>query len=117
MGSEYIYWYDGTIDEFIEAAQALGMEYDYQKTIDGYDFNSYQLSVISYQSRVMCLSLVKHHTKKVVGVGGGFNSYQLSVISYQSRVMCLSLVKHHTKKVVGVGGGFNSYQLSVISQE
>jgi hypothetical protein len=41
IGSEYVSWHDGTLEEFIEAAQALDMEYDYQKTIDGYDFKAW----------------------------------------------------------------------------
>ncbi|NWF61738.1 MAG: hypothetical protein HXY43_21395 [Fischerella sp.] len=32
-------WCDGTLEEFIEAAHALDLEYDYQKNRDGgYDF-------------------------------------------------------------------------------
>ncbi|MCC5668179.1 hypothetical protein LC653_31040 [Nostoc sp. CHAB 5784] len=41
IGSEYVIWHDGTLEQFIEAAQALDMEYDYQKTIDGYDFKAW----------------------------------------------------------------------------
>ena len=41
IGSEYISWHDGTLEQFIEAAEALDMEYDYQKTEDGYDFKAW----------------------------------------------------------------------------
>ncbi|AUB35985.1 hypothetical protein COO91_01878 [Nostoc flagelliforme CCNUN1] len=34
-------WHDGTLEQFIEAAEALDMEYDYQKTVDGYDFKAW----------------------------------------------------------------------------
>ncbi|WP_193200914.1 hypothetical protein [Nostoc sp. MG11] len=43
IGSEYISYCEGTLEEFIEAAQALDMEYDYQKTEDGYDFMAWHL--------------------------------------------------------------------------
>lgn len=41
LGSEYISYCDGTLEEFVEAAQALDMEYDYQQTQDGYDFQAW----------------------------------------------------------------------------
>lgn len=41
IGSEYISYCDGTLEQFIEAAEALDMEYDYQKTEDGYDFKAW----------------------------------------------------------------------------
>jgi hypothetical protein len=41
IGSEYVSCCDSTLEEFIEAAQALDMEYDYQKTEDGYDFKAW----------------------------------------------------------------------------
>lgn len=41
IGSEYISYCESTLEEFVEAAQALDMEYDYQKTIDGYDFKAW----------------------------------------------------------------------------
>lgn len=43
VGDEYVSCHDGTLEDFIEAAQALDMEYDYQKTIDGYDFVAWHL--------------------------------------------------------------------------
>jgi hypothetical protein len=43
IGSEYVTWYDGKLEDFIEAAQALDMEYDYQETEDGYDFMAWHL--------------------------------------------------------------------------
>jgi hypothetical protein len=43
MAYDEIYSCDGTLEEFIEAAQALDMEYDYQKTIDGYDFMAWHI--------------------------------------------------------------------------
>ncbi len=43
LGSEYISYSDSTLEEFIEAAEALDMDYDYQKTEDGYDFQSWHL--------------------------------------------------------------------------
>ena len=33
-----IYFCDGELDEFIEAAKSLGFDYDYCKTKDGFDF-------------------------------------------------------------------------------
>jgi hypothetical protein len=39
--SEYISYSDITLEEFIEASEALDMEYDYQKTDDGYDFKAW----------------------------------------------------------------------------
>lgn len=36
-----IYYCDGTLQEFIEAAEALDMDYDYEKTVDGYDFQAW----------------------------------------------------------------------------
>ncbi|MDV2997647.1 MAG: hypothetical protein N4J56_007352 [Chroococcidiopsis sp. SAG 2025] len=33
-----IYFCDGELDEFIEAAKSLGFDYDYRKTKDGFDF-------------------------------------------------------------------------------
>jgi hypothetical protein len=41
--SEYISYSDITLEEFIEADEALDMEYDYQKTDDGYDFMAWHL--------------------------------------------------------------------------
>ena len=51
IGSEYISYCDGTLEQFVEAAQALDMEYDNQQTIDseavashrasGYDFKAW----------------------------------------------------------------------------
>ena len=41
--SEDIEWHEGDLEEFIEAAQALDMDYDYQKTPDGYDFIAWNL--------------------------------------------------------------------------
>lgn len=41
LANEYVSCHDQTLEEFIEAAQALDMEYDYQKTIDGYDFKAW----------------------------------------------------------------------------
>lgn len=43
IGSEYVSCCDSTLEEFIEAAQALDMEYDYQKTEYGYDFMAWHL--------------------------------------------------------------------------
>ena len=43
IGSEYISFYDGTLEQFIEAAEALDMDYDYQKTDDGYDFQAWHI--------------------------------------------------------------------------
>lgn len=41
MADNEIYYSDGTLQEFIEAAEALNMDYDYEKTIDGYDFQAW----------------------------------------------------------------------------
>jgi hypothetical protein len=38
-----IYFCDGTLAEFIEAAEALEMDYDYEKSADGYDFSAWYL--------------------------------------------------------------------------
>ncbi|WP_026736153.1 hypothetical protein [Fischerella sp. PCC 9605] len=38
-----IRWCDASLKEFIEAAQALDMEFDYQKTSDGHDFMAWRL--------------------------------------------------------------------------
>gem|GEM_PF-4470080 len=43
MADNEIYFCDGTLQEFIEAAEALDMEYDYQQTIDGYDFEAWHI--------------------------------------------------------------------------
>jgi hypothetical protein len=41
IGSEYISYCDSTLEEFIEAAEALDMDYDYCRTSDGYDFKAW----------------------------------------------------------------------------
>lgn len=41
MVDNEIHYGDGTLQEFIEAAEALDMDYDYQKTADGYDFSAW----------------------------------------------------------------------------
>jgi hypothetical protein len=41
MASEYVIWYDIALEQLIEAAQALDMEYDYCQTVDGYDFKAW----------------------------------------------------------------------------
>ena len=38
-----IRWCHGKLDEFVEAAHALDMEFNYQKSEDGYDFMAWQL--------------------------------------------------------------------------
>ncbi|BAY14159.1 hypothetical protein [Calothrix sp. NIES-2098] len=38
MKDDEIKWAGGNLQNFIEAAHALELEYDYQKTEDGYDF-------------------------------------------------------------------------------
>ncbi|MDP5339549.1 MAG: hypothetical protein NWQ28_13360 [Nodularia sp. (in: cyanobacteria)] len=38
MVDHEIHYGDGTLQEFIEAAESLDMDYDYEKTADGYDF-------------------------------------------------------------------------------
>ncbi|NJR72969.1 MAG: hypothetical protein HC773_03240 [Scytonema sp. CRU_2_7] len=38
-----IRWCDGKLDEFVEAAHALDMEFDYEKSEYGYDFMAWQL--------------------------------------------------------------------------
>ncbi|RCJ15034.1 hypothetical protein A6S26_34710 [Nostoc sp. ATCC 43529] len=43
MGHNEIYYCDGTLEEFIETAEALDMDYDYQKTDDGYDFQAWHI--------------------------------------------------------------------------
>jgi len=41
MAHNEVYYADCTLQEFIEAAQALDMDYDYQKTDAGYDFQAW----------------------------------------------------------------------------
>ena len=38
-----IYYCDASLPEFIEAAEALDMDCDYQKTNDGYDFQAWHI--------------------------------------------------------------------------
>lgn len=41
--SQEIEWREGKLEEFIEAAQSLDMDYDYMKTEDGFDFLAWNL--------------------------------------------------------------------------
>ncbi len=43
MKDDEIKWTGGSLQVFIEAAHALELEYDYQKTEDGYDFLAWHL--------------------------------------------------------------------------
>jgi hypothetical protein len=41
MADNDLYYADGTLQDFIEAVESLSMDYDYQKTDDGYDFKAW----------------------------------------------------------------------------
>jgi hypothetical protein len=43
LAKDEIRWCDGTLEELIEAAHALNLEYDYQHTGGGYDFTAWSL--------------------------------------------------------------------------
>lgn len=43
MANNELYYSGGTLQEFIEAAESLSMDYDYQKTDGGYDFHAWHI--------------------------------------------------------------------------
>ncbi|PAX54881.1 hypothetical protein [Brunnivagina elsteri] len=43
LTKDEIKWCNGTLEELIEAAHALNLEYDYQHTDDGFDFMAWSL--------------------------------------------------------------------------